>query len=129
MAQVKRNETLPSSMLTVSKILELYKGSSFPTKIQANDGNNYILKMKGAGNGVRSLLQEFLVNRVGHLTGCHIPNAQSILIPDQFPWTLGTDEFDDLVKKSFGMNLALDFIESQTNESGIRLIQSAFYQN
>lgn len=116
-------------MLTVSKILELYKGSSFPTRIQASDGNTYILKMKGAGNGVRSLLQEFLVNRVSHLMGCHVPNAHSILIPDQFPWTLGTDEFDDLVKKSFGMNLALDFIESQTNESGIRLIQSAFYQN
>lgn len=101
MAQVKRNETLPSSMLTVSKILELYKGSSFPTRIQASDGNTYILKMKGAGNGVRSLLQEFLVNRVSHLMGCHVPNAHSILIPDQFPWTLGTDEFDDLVKKDF----------------------------
>ncbi|TGL39716.1 HipA family kinase [Leptospira perdikensis] len=108
-------------MLVVSKILELYKGSSFPVKIQTNNGNTYILKMKGAGNGAKSLIQEFIVNRVGHLIGFPIPNVQPVLIPDEFPWTFGTDEFDDLVKKSFGINLALDYIENQRDKIEIEL--------
>ncbi|TGM78411.1 hypothetical protein EHR01_08120 [Leptospira mtsangambouensis] len=100
-------------MLEVTKILELYKGSSFPTKIKANDGKTYILKMKGAGNGVKSLIQEFLVNRVCFSLGFNVPNVYPILLPDEFPWDFGTDEFDDLVKKSFGLNLMLDCIENQ----------------
>ncbi|PJZ83747.1 HipA family kinase [Leptospira harrisiae] len=101
-------------MLTVFKILELYKGSSFPTRIIANDSESYILKMKGAGNGVKSLIQEFFVNRVCFSLGFNVPNAYPILLPDKFPWDFGTDEFDDLVKKSFGVNLILDYIENQT---------------
>jgi len=87
-----------------------YQGSSFPTRIRACDQKQYVLKMQGAGNGAQSLVQEFIVNKTAARLGFAVPDAQVINIPHGFPWKFGTDEFDDIVQKSFGANLGIEFI-------------------
>lgn len=66
--------------------------------------------MKGSGNGADSLISEFIVNRAAVFCGFPVPNAHLLQIEDGFPWTFGTDEFDDIVQRSYGMNLAIEFI-------------------
>ena len=73
-----------------------------------------VIKLRGAGNGAASLLSEFVVNRLAHAAGMPVPNAYVVNIPFGFPWDFGTDEFYDLVQKSPGPNLALDWIEGAT---------------
>ncbi|MBS0618242.1 MAG: hypothetical protein JSR44_08645 [Spirochaetes bacterium] len=97
-------------MLTLAEFELQYRGSSFPTRIRTSDEKQYVLKMRGAGNGAQSLMQEFIVNRTAALLGFSVPDAQVIDIPHGYPWRFGTDEFDDILQKSFGTNLGIEFI-------------------
>lgn len=67
--------------------------------------------MRGSGNGAISLVSEYVANRVTHLLGWPVPNVAWIYIEEGFPWVFGTDEFDDILVKSYGWNLGIDYIE------------------
>lgn len=117
-------------MQTLKKFKQAYKGSSFPTEVETHTGDVWVLKLRSCGNGPQSLISEFIVNRMAHLAGWEVPNVEPILIPNDFPWEFGTDEFDDLVQKSFGLNLGIQFIpealplpESDLNKLPIRFLQ------
>lgn len=96
----------------LSKFVQEYKGSSFPTKIVTENNKNIILKMKGCGNGTLSIFSEYIVNRTAFELGWNVPNAEFVIIPDNFPWIFGTDEFDDIVTKSYGINLGIEYISN-----------------
>ncbi len=98
-------------MLSINQFEYLYNGSSFPVLVTASDHRKYVMKMKGSGNGIRSLLQEFIVNRTCSFLGFPVPDVRLIQIPEGFPWTFGTDEFDDIVQRSFGINLGIEYID------------------
>jgi hypothetical protein len=51
---------------------------------------------------------------VAFLAGWEVPQVSTINIPEGFPWVFGTDEFDDLVQKSYGLNLGLQFLPETT---------------
>lgn len=46
--------------MVIKKFSEQFIGSSFPTRIETESGEQFILKMHGAGNGPVSLVSEFL---------------------------------------------------------------------
>lgn len=98
----------------LKRFVETYSGSSFPIRSETTEGEICVVKMRGAGNGSSALLSEFIVNRLGARAGLAIPDASIIDIPIGFPWLFGTDEFYDLVKKSAGANLALEWISGAT---------------
>jgi hypothetical protein len=94
----------------LGRFLETFRGSSFPTHSETADGTPCVVKMRGAGNGAAALLSEFIVNRLASRVGLPVSDVFTIEIPVLFPWVYGTDEFDDLVKKSPGPNLALEWL-------------------
>lgn len=96
--------------MILKQFVQQFKGSSFPTLIETNEGKRWIVKMRGAGNGPISLVSEFIANKVASRLHWPAPNADWVEIPDQFPWTFGTDEFDDIVQKSYGWNLAIEYL-------------------
>jgi hypothetical protein len=97
-------------MLTLKRFIQRFPGSSIPSLVETTDGQTLVLKMKGAGNGTQSLAAEFLVNRSALRLGWPLPGAFPVLIPDGFPWEFGTDEFDDILQKSYGLNLGLQYL-------------------
>ncbi len=96
--------------MKLKRFIQQYRGSSFPTLIETENAQTYVLKMRGSGNGAISLVSEFIVSRIASQLGWPIPDAQWIQIPDNLPWTFGSDEFDDIVQKSFGWNLGISYI-------------------
>jgi hypothetical protein len=97
--------------MKLQRFVKQYIGSSFPVLIETENFENYVLKMRGAGNGPLSLIAEFIANRVASRIGWQVPDVHWIEIPQNFPWTFGTDEFDDIVQKSYGWNLGIIPIE------------------
>ncbi len=93
------------------RFVEMYQGSSFPTRSETTEGETCVVKMRGAGNGAAGLLSEYLVNRLAHAAGLPAPDAFVVDIPAGFPWNFGTDEFHDLVQKSPGPNLGLAWLD------------------
>jgi hypothetical protein len=103
------------------RFLETYRGSSFPTRAEMSDGTVGVVKMRGAGNGAEALVSEFVVNRLARAAGLAVPDAFVVEIAAGFPWDFGTDEFHDLVRKSPGPNLGLEWIK------GARPVPAADY--
>jgi HipA-like protein len=99
----------------LSRFVETYRGSSFPTRSELSDGATCVIKMRGAGNGAAVLLSEFVVNRLAHAAGLPVPDAFVVHIPPAFPWKFGTDEFQDIVMKSGGANLGLEWIDGASS--------------
>ena len=97
-------------MVTLKSFFERFTGSSIPTGIEATDGVRWILKMRGVGNGVQSLLAEFVVNRAAASLGWPVPDVEAVLVAPGFPWTFGTDEFDEILQRSYGLNLGVRYL-------------------
>ncbi len=66
------------------------------------------MKFSGAGPGARSLLTEYVATALAGRLGLPVPSTRTLYLPPQFPWQIGTDEFDDLVQRSAGWNLGID---------------------
>ena len=96
--------------MVLKTFIKQYTGSSFPALIETGSGTRYVLKMRGAGNGALSLLSEFVANKVASKLKWPVPDVEWVDIPNNFPWVFGTDEFDDIVQRSYGWNLAIEYI-------------------
>lgn len=97
-------------MRELKKFKRIFRGGSIPTEVELTDGTSCILKMRGAGNGVESLFNEFVVNSMGSAIGCSVPKVFPVAVGEDFPWEFGTDEFDDILQKSGGVNLGIEMI-------------------
>lgn len=96
---------------TVVRMHEVIRtSSSSPARVETRDGNQYVLKFAGSGAGPRGLLTEFLAIGIARCVGLSVPLARALLLPDPFPWQVGTDEFDDMVQRSYGWNLGVAFV-------------------
>lgn len=96
---------------TVVEILRVFShASTRPCLVRTTDGRLHVLKLAGAGPGPRGLLIEYLALRFAKLLGAPVPDAKPLLLPHGFPWMVGTDEFDEMIQRSFGWNLGVGFI-------------------
>ncbi len=101
----------PSNAETIAQLHEVIRtGSSSPAYVETGDGERFVLKLAGAGAGRRGLLTEFLANGIAERVGLSVPPARPLFLPENFPWQVGTDEFDDLVQRSSGWNLGIAVI-------------------
>lgn len=100
-----------SDVETVVRLVEILRGgSSFPCVAETDAGRTIVLKLAGAGYGRRGLLTEFLAGRIAGRSLVPVPDARPVLLPDTIPWQVGTDEFDEMLQRSFGWNLGVDLV-------------------
>src|SRR5215208_3842327 len=99
----------------VVRMLDVIRtGSSAPAYVETSDGALYVLKLSGAGAGARGLLTEFLATGIARAIGLPVPATRPLFLPEDFPWQVGTDEFDDMVRRSSGWNLGIAFVPEAT---------------
>lgn len=93
---------------------ELRSGSSLPLIVGASDGNKYVAKLCGAGDGILANVVEWLASKLGTLL--HLPVISPVLLA--IPETLDDDSWDPeirgLLQKSIGINLGLPYLEEAT---------------
>ena len=68
------------------------------------------MKFTGAGPGPFGVLTEYLALGIARAFGAPVPAARPVLLPEGFPWMAGTDEFDAMLQRSTGWNLAVAFV-------------------
>jgi hypothetical protein len=95
----------------VSRILRVFpQGSTAPCLVETEGGELFVMKLSGAGPGLRALLTEFLASRIASRIGLRVPAVTVLELAADFPWQVGTDEFDATIQRSAGPNLGLQFI-------------------
>lgn len=85
------------------------KGSSVPI-IAADENDNYFfVKVKAAGDGLTSLIADWIVTSIGNKIGLPILKPEVIFIDETTLINYKHPEISDLVKRSYGYNLSYKY--------------------
>ncbi|MXV52404.1 aminotransferase class I and II [Pedobacter sp. HMF7647] len=91
-------------------VTPLREGGSLPAIAEADDGFLYVLKFRGAGQGVKSLIAELIGGEIARSLGFKIPEIVFANLDTAFGRTEADEEIQDLLKASVGLNLAMHFL-------------------
>lgn len=91
-------------------VMPLREGGSLPALAEADDGFNYVLKFKGAGQREKALIAELIGGELARRLGFKVPELVLAYLDEAFGRSEGDEEIQDLLKSSQGLNLALHFL-------------------
>jgi hypothetical protein len=91
-------------------VAPLREGGSLPALVEGDDDGLYVVKLRGAGQGVRALVAEVLVGRLAQLAGLPVPELVIVDVDAELARAEPDPEIQDLVTASAGSNAGLDFL-------------------
>jgi len=91
-------------------VTPLREGGSLPAIAEADDEFLYVLKFRGAGQGVKALIAELIGGELSRILGLKIPELVFANLDEAFGRTEPDEEIQDLLKASVGLNLALHYL-------------------
>lgn len=91
-------------------VTPLREGGSLPAIAEADDEFLYVLKFRGAGQGVKALIAELIGGEIARLLGFKIPEIIFANLDTAFGRTEPDEEIQDLLKASVGLNLAIHYL-------------------
>ena len=91
-------------------VTPLREGGSMPAIAEADDEFLYVLKFRGAGQGVKALIAELVGGEIARALGFRVPEIVFANLDEAFGRTEPDEEIQDLLKFSVGLNLALHYL-------------------
>ncbi|CAN5149912.1 hypothetical protein BH11BAC6_BH11BAC6_00570 [soil metagenome] len=91
-------------------VTPLREGGSMPAIAEADDGFLYVLKFRGAGQGIKALIAELIGGEIARALGLKVPEIVFAHLDEAFGRTEPDEEIQDLLKASVGLNLALHYL-------------------
>jgi len=91
-------------------VMPLREGGSLPALAEADDGFDYVLKFRGAGQREKALIAELLGGEIARILGLNVPELVFANLDEAFGRSEGDEEIQDLLKGSQGLNLGLHFL-------------------
>lgn len=95
-------------------VLPLREGGSLPAIVEADDLGLYVVKFRGAGQGILSLIAEIIAGEIGRALGLRVPEVVLIDVDPALSRNEPDAEIRQLLKASAGMNIALDYLPGST---------------
>src|ERR1700744_338709 len=91
-------------------VTPLREGGSLPAIAEADDGFLYVLKFRGAGQGIKALIAELIGGEIARALGLRVPEIVFANLDEAFGRTEPDEEIQDLLRASEGLNLALHYL-------------------
>ncbi len=91
-------------------VTPLREGGSLPGLVEADDDGLYVVKFRGAGQGPRALVAEWLAGELARAIGLPVPDLVAIEVDPALGDAEPDEEIHDLVRASAGLNLGMDFL-------------------
>jgi hypothetical protein len=91
-------------------VTPLREGGSLPAIVEADDDGLYVLKFRGAGQGVKALIAELVSGELARALGLPVPEIVLASLDRDLARTEPDPEIHALIHDSAGLNLALDFL-------------------
>lgn len=106
-------------------VTPLREGGSMPAITEADDGFLYVLKFRGAGQGLKALIAELIGGEIARLLGLRVPELVFASLDEAFGRTEPDEEIQDLLKASVGLNLALHYLSGAiTFDPNVTIVDS-----
>jgi len=100
----------PRTVNVIRYVTPLREGGSLPAIAEADDEFLYVLKFRGAGQGVKALIAELIGGEIARLLGFKVPELVFANLDEAFGRSEADEEIQDLLKFSVGLNLALHYL-------------------
>ncbi len=97
-------------MIATRYVTPLREGGSLPGLVEADDDGLYVVKFRGAGQGPRALVAEWVAGSIARLIGLAVPDLVAVDVDPSLGDAEPDGEIHDLVRASGGLNLGLDFL-------------------
>src|SRR5580704_12166435 len=91
-------------------VTPLREGGSLPAIAEADDGFLYVLKFRGAGQGIKALVAELIGGEIARSLGLKVPEIVLAQLDAAFGRTEPDEEIQDLLKASVGLNIGLHYL-------------------
>jgi hypothetical protein len=91
-------------------VTPLREGGSLPGLVEADDDGLYVVKFRGAGQGLRALIAEVIVGELARRLGLLVPDLVTIEIDPVLGAAEPDPEIQELITASAGANLGVDFL-------------------
>lgn len=92
-------------------VTPLREGGSLPALVEADDDFLYVLKFRGAGQGIKALIAELIVGEIARAISLKVPELVFANLAPDFGRTEPDEEIQDLLKASAGLNLAIHYLQ------------------
>jgi hypothetical protein len=91
-------------------VTPLREGGSLPALVEADDDGLYVLKFRGAGQGIKALIAELISGEIARALGLPVPEIVFASLDPDLARTEPDPEIHALIHDSAGLNLALDYL-------------------
>src|ERR1700709_1349247 len=88
-------------------VTPLREGGSLPAIAEADDDFLYVIKFRGAGQGVKALIAELIGGEIARALGLKVPELVFANLDEAFGRTEPDEGIQDLLKASVGLNIGL----------------------
>lgn len=99
-------------------VVPLREGGSLPGLVEASDDGIYVLKFRGAGQGVKVLVAEIIVGELARRLDIAVPRMVLVDLDVQIARYEADEEVQDLLSASVGLNLGIDFLPGSFGYDG-----------
>ncbi|MEU5693367.1 HipA family kinase [Actinosynnema sp. NPDC020468] len=86
------------------------EGGSLPGLVEADDLGMYVLKFRGAGQGVKALIAEIVVGELARRLGFRVPELVLVDVDPELARAEPDQEVQELLRASGGVNLGVDYL-------------------
>jgi hypothetical protein len=88
----------------------LREGGSLPAVVETADGDEWVVKFRGAGQGPGALIAELVAGSIGRVLGLPVPDLAVVDIPAELGRAEPDPEIRELLERSVGANAGLRFL-------------------
>ena len=99
-------------------VTPLKEGGSLPGIVEASDDGTYVMKFRGAGQGLKVLVAEIIVAGLARAIDVPVPDLAVITLDERIAKYEADEEVQDLLTASVGTNLGVDFLPGSLGYDG-----------
>jgi len=113
---IHRHVTLATEMASLRRlgvvryVEALREGGSLPGLVEAEGGELFVLKLRGAGQGARALVAEVIGAEVGRALGLAVPELVVLELSRELGRNERDQEIRELLRASEGLNVGLGYL-------------------
>ena len=95
----------------------LREGGSLPAVVETDEGELYVVKFRGAGQGANALIAELVVGGLARTLGLPVPELAIVDVAEAFGRSEPDPEIQEILQKSRGTNVGMRYLDGAFNFS------------
>lgn len=103
-------DSMLKNLIATRYVTPLREGGSVPAIVECDDDGLYVVKLRGAAQGIKALIAELIAAELGHALALPVPACGLVTLDVALGRAERDTEIRELLNASVGLNFALDYL-------------------